>query len=480
MTQPRFVRLSRCMALLAASSSAVLAGCGGGSSTASPQPAPMSAVTVMAASTGNDRVSQFVLSVNFLSLTNQSGTTVDIITSPQSAEFVHLNGNLAPLATVSIPQGVYVSATLTVSGGYTCVTLNSTGGLLENEFGGPSFNATVQFPQSVAISGPQSHLVLSLLSAQSALFSSCNGVYSAQGSPAPSTALMPTFTISADTQAQRAFSLSGLVSSVDAAAGQFSVTTDFGITWPVRAAGATVYQGITGLSSVAAGMAVDMDVTIAPDGSLSAMRVAVPDTSTVNLSAFRGPAVFVDTNASLIDLGPPVAWGQWVAHVGSTSGPAELDVSTTLYQISGRLTNLGSLPFTPAFNANTLVPGQNVYVTNHQLVLSGPGHSPASTVTLMPQTIDGTVVGVAQSGGFAVYTVALAPYDLFPTLAVQQGQTSQLQNPSTVVVYADSSTQMLNTVPVANGSVLRFNGLVFSDNGTLRMDCAQVLDGVAP
>jgi len=98
----------------------------------------------------------------------------------------------------------------------------------------------------------------------------------------------------------------------------------------------------------------------------------------------------------------------------------------------------------------------------------------------MPQTIDGTVVGVAQSGGFAVYTVALAPYDLFPTLAVQQGQTSQLQNPSTVVVYADSSTQMLNTVPVANGSVLRFNGLVFSDNGTLRMDCAQVLDGVAP
>jgi len=28
------------------------------------------------------------------------------------------------------------------------------------------------------------------------------------------------------------------------------------------------------------------------------------------------------------------------------------------------------------------------------------------------------------------------------------------------------------------GSVLRFYGLVFNDNGTLRMDCAQVNDGV--
>jgi len=28
-------------------------------------------------------------------------------------------------------------------------------------------------------------------------------------------------------------------------------------------------------------------------------------------------------------------------------------------------------------------------------------------------------------------------------------------------------------------SLLRFNGLVFNDNGTLRMDCAQIDDGVA-
>jgi hypothetical protein len=88
------------------------------------------------------------------------------------------------------------------------------------------------------------------------------------------------------------------------------------------------------------------------------------------------------------------------------------------------------------------------------------------------------VVASQQSGSFVDYTVSLASYDLFPTLAVQQGQTTLLNNPSQVEVYVDSNTQMLNTQALAPGSSLRFNGLVFNDNGTLRMDCAQVNDGV--
>ena len=92
---------------------------------------------------------------------------------------------------------------------------------------------------------------------------------------------------------------------------------------------------------------------------------------------------------------------------------------------------------------------------------------------------DATVTGSATSGNFTDYTVTLAPYDLFPALAVQQGQTTLLNNPSQVEVYVDSNTQMLNTQPLAAGGTLRFYGLVFNDNGTLRMDCAQVSDGVA-
>ena len=61
----------------------------------------------------------------------------------------------------------------------------------------------------------------------------------------------------------------------------------------------------------------------------------------------------------------------------------------------------------------------------------------------------------------------------------QPNQVLPVANPDIVVVYADSNTQMLNASPIAVGSVVRFYGLVFNDNGTLRMDCAQINDGVA-
>jgi hypothetical protein len=99
-------------------------------------------------------------------------------------------------------------------------------------------------------------------------------------------------------------------------------------------------------------------------------------------------------------------------------------------------------------------------------------------MTLMPQVINGTVSEISTSGGFTTYTVTLAPYDLFPTFAVQPGQTTLLTNPDTVMVYADSDTQMLNSGAVSVGGIFRFYGLVFNDEGTLLMDCAQINDGV--
>ncbi|MFZ0277866.1 MAG: hypothetical protein WA651_03540 [Candidatus Sulfotelmatobacter sp.] len=141
---------------------------------------------------------------------------------------------------------------------------------------------------------------------------------------------------------------------------------------------------------------------------------------------------------------------------------------------------MANLPFAASFSGSNMVPGQNVSVYSGVLTAYYGGQYDASTtITLMPQTIDGAVLSSSQEGNFTVYSVSLAPYDLFPTLATQPGQASVLANPSEVEVYVDSNTQMLNTEPLAAGSTLRFNGLVFNDNGTLHMDCAQVNDGVA-
>jgi hypothetical protein len=155
-----------------------------------------------------------------------------------------------------------------------------------------------------------------------------------------------------------------------------------------------------------------------------------------------------------------------------------LNFASATFQLSGHVTNLQALPFTPTFDVNSMVPGQNVYIGTPAFVNRGPYFAAATTITLMPQAIDGTVTGSSTLGNFTIYTVALAPYDLFASLASQPGQGSLLTQTGLIEVYVDSSTQMLNTSPVQPGSTLRFHGLVFDDNGTLRMDCSQVSDGV--
>ena len=85
--------------------------------------------------------------------------------------------------------------------------------------------------------------------------------------------------------------------------------------------------------------------------------------------------------------------------------------------------NLQSLPFVASFNATNMVAGQNIYISTDALtIVAAPIYTPASTVTLIPQTIDGAVTAVNTIGNFTEYTVALAAYDLFPDLAVQAGQ----------------------------------------------------------
>jgi Domain of unknown function (DUF5666) len=479
----------RVVALLLAGTTTLMAGCGGGggSSPPAPQPQQNSAVTVLAASRGNDRLSQFIVSLNSLTLVSQSGKFVDVITKPQAVEFMHLNGGVQPLLTVTVPQDTYISASIqTGYSQFDCVTLDASGGVEGSAFANDSPNASVSMPSPVTINTPQASIMLELQVSQSAQYQTCDVVDLPPGT-IQSFSVTPTFNLTAaDVASQptnsangQASNLAGLVASVGATAGQFNVTTDYGLSWSVGVDGATVFQGVASFSALAAGMPVDMDVAIRADGSLVAKRVEVVDTDITSLSTFLGPLNVVVAAPRVINVGPVEVEGQFLTKVGNLLGAIGFDFSPAVFRISGQLGNLRSLPFTPSFNATNMVAGQNVYITNHLLYFTGPNYDPADTITLMPQTIDGTVTAVSSSGGFTTYTVALAPYDLFPTLAVQAGQTTLLQNPGTVVVYADSTTQRLNAAPAIAGSVLRFNGLVFNDNGTLRMDCAEVLDGVA-
>ena len=241
----------------------------------------------------------------------------------------------------------------------------------------------------------------------------------------------------------------------------------------------TVFQGISDASALSPGMFLNVDGAIQSDGSLLATRIALEDSSAINDSS--GPLMSVDNIVPVLTFYGRTELGA-LQTINGQGGyyfdTPYFDFSNAAFNISGQLTNVQNLPFVPSFTASNMVAGQNVDITSQDFSLTRGTYTVADTMTLVPQTINATVVSSQQAGNFTDYTVSLASYDLFPTLAVQQGQTTLLNNPSQVEVYVDSNTQKLNTQALAPGSTLRFYGLVFNDNGTLRMDCAQVNDGV--
>jgi hypothetical protein len=457
-----------------------VSGCGGGNGSGSTLSGNTS-VVVLVSSTANDQISHLYLTLASLTLTSQSGKTITVFSTPQNAELMHLNGTAEPLATVMVPQDVYTSATAAFevaepSNAPLCVGQNTAAE--ENLFNQQiqlSLNPTVSVPSPITVTGAAMGLALDLAVSPVQPFN-CTFT-SGTNSVAATFSLTPVTIAASPTNSTngKATSLRGLINTVTANGASFSVAGADGPSWQVSTGSNTVFQGITGASELAAGIPVDMDVAIQMDGSLLATRVAVYDPNPANLTISSGP--LVERPASV-----PVVLAIGVEGQGliPTDVIENFSFGATTFQISGQLTNLQSLPFAASFNASNMVPGQNILFSTHALsVQGGPTYAPATTATLVPQTINGTVSAVSMSGGFTTYTVTLAPYDLFPDFAAQPGQTTLLSNPNTVIVYADSNTQLLNSKPIAAGSIIRFNGLVFNDNGTLSMDCAQINDGVA-
>ncbi len=450
-------------------------------------------VVVLASSTANDQLVEFPLTLNSLTLTNQSGKTVALFSSPISAEFIHLNGNLEPLATVSVPQGVYVSASAVYGGtAPVCVGLQSPppGIFVDGAINGPGTpTVTVNLPAPITVTGTAVGLVLNLQVSASAPFAGgCVQNFSLSAAASPVFNLTPLVIAAQPTNSAngKALGLEGTITSIGTTGTGFTATAPNGYwngyppIWQVSTNGSTVFQGIGGVFGLSIGMPVDMDLALQADGSLMATRVGVYETNTAGLSAAYGPpsAIYPSGYGSadpVMDALDVQQQGDLPQFDDIFSG---LDAATS--QISGQSTNLQSLPFAATFNAGNMVAGQNVLVTSNAPPVDGflPLPLPLASMTLMPQVINGTVSEMSTSGGFTTYTVTLAPYDLFPTFAVQPGQTTLLTNPDTVMVYADSDTQMVNSGAVSVGGTFRFYGLVFNDEGTLRMDCAQINDGV--
>ncbi|MFZ0863545.1 MAG: DUF5666 domain-containing protein [Candidatus Sulfotelmatobacter sp.] len=470
--------------------------CGSGGSSGSPKLTGNTSVTVLLSSTANDQLSEFDLGFQSITLTSQSGKTATLLSSstsgpPVGAEFMHINGTAEPLVTASLPQDVYTGATVTLGAGdFVCLALGPVDGqeslstATYSDLGTLPYTVSLTLATPLTITGTSMDLLLDLLVSQSATVGDCLNVDGFSGfSMTPTFSLTPLTLGSSPTNSAngKVMGVDGEITAIRSSGNSLtlSIPDYVPVAAPlpiaVRSDGNTMYQGISGLSALTVGAFVDLDGAIQSDGSLLAIRIAVEDRSAVDV--FRGPLMEVTPSVSALFMHAREMQGAGLP--GFPSGESlSFNYGSAAFQISGQLTNVGSLPFVPSFNGSNMVPGQEVYVSTASFPNGGP-YPVATTMTLMPQTINGTVTASSPSGNFTDYTVSLASYDLFPMLAVQPQQTTVENNPSQVEVYVDSSTQLLNTQSLAAGSTLRFYGLVFNDNGTLRMDCAQVNDGVA-
>jgi hypothetical protein len=476
--------LLTCIVVLAI---AFTSGCGSTTVSSVPPATPAStAVTVLVSSTVNDQFPRLGVSFNSITLTNKAGKTVNLFTSSQqngqAIEFTHVNGNAEPLAAVSIPQDVYTSATVNfgpLSSIFSCVAANPDVPYgYEIYVNPPLSQVAVNVPNPITVAGTAMGLSLNMHLSPTTGTSACDGSVplNATLSLAP-TALSFEPTSSANGLETN---LDGQVSILNTAGNDFVLTLADGQTFPFKTNGSTLYQGVSGLSALTAGTFIDMDAAIQSDGSQLATRIAVEDANSTNITAASGPVLSSFANA-------PVVYAFGRQQQGYLLNPTQIgffmpyDVSNAVFQISRQFSNLQTLPFPARFDTTSIFGGQNVYITTHALNLGpNPTYFPASTLTLMPQTINGTVTGISTSGSFKIYSVELAPYDLIPTLSTQSGMSYSLNNPNTVLVYVDGSTKLFNQAQsLAVGGLLRFNGLLFDDDGTLRMDCGQVIDGVA-
>ena len=471
----KFVVLLICLAWLVLAS-----GCG--SSMQQPAPKPVLTGTtnlvVQMASTSNGHNTGFEMTLSNVSLIDESGKVVVLISTPQKAEFSHVNGGATPFPTVSVPQGVYPSVSVTYSDALfefltPATPSQGVGTDIFQVSLGPQ-KATVELAAPITVSGKAMGLTLDLQESRSASCV-CDGV-SNSFSITPVFKALP-FQIAAqptNEQNGKITGLSGRINAVDAGSTNITLNVNNGFSFPTSPNGpnlqlalddATAYQGVAGAASLVPGEFMEADVAVQSDGSLRATRVEVRDPQALN--TMIGPVIVSSSLA-------PEFVQEGIQQQGDDLSVNPISSSTyaysasTVFQTSGRVVLPADLPFTASFDASSLALGQNVAVNFIQQSFTGASRTQADALTLMPQTLNGTVSSVTTSGAYTVYQSNLQAGD--PVVATS--------GKSTVTVYVNGATQMLNSGAISAGSVVRFNGLLFDDAGTFRMYAAKVNDGV--
>jgi len=250
---------------------AVAVACGGGSSSPLATSAN-SAVQIKIGDDPDDSVLAFEITVNSVVLTDQSGATINALSSPTTLELTHLADTNEPLSLLNVNQGTYTQAVVTVSNPK-IVYINSLGQVVEKQLT-LSDAVTINFSPALVV-GPGSTVVnLDLNVAHSVSINLSTG----------SVTLNPVFVVTtsavppagqeeqendSDGQFEDA---RGVIMSVTAN----SFTMSLGLstqTLTFNVDASTVFENIGGLAQLSKGMLVKVNAITQANGDLLAKKV---------------------------------------------------------------------------------------------------------------------------------------------------------------------------------------------------------------
>ena len=440
----------------------LLTGCSSGTTAIPPSSGSLtSAATLTQAFITDAPSSQVIalgLTINSIRLFDAAGNGTDVLTTPTTIEACHLDAVQEPLrANLNIPQGTYTSAVITVSNPTVTYVDPATGTVVNATATLTASTDTVTFAAPITVTATSSPIVFDLLVGQSVTLSGTTAT------------VTPTFNV---TQTVVSSSPSnwgngryeGLYGSVvSTSSTSVTLLTANGTQVVVSTDSSTVLQGFTALSQLTSGEVIDVDYAQQTNGTLLALRIHLHNGAAANeviglVTATTGSPITSFTETARQWLGSATA-----STTAGTTYTVTVNSSTT-FAIASQFGTLPSLPFTPTFTNATLFAGQNVAVQASSI--SG-STAVAQTVTLLPQTVDGTVSAITTSGSLQVYTVTLTTGSSLATLT----------GASSVQVYTTGLTQHLNAATIAVGSTVRLNGLLFKNAGTLSMIAGGSFDG---
>jgi hypothetical protein len=448
---------------LLATAGLILAGCTMADNTVHSIPATTTAaVPVSLTDAPSDQVVATSLTLNSIVLTDASGKTASLLTAPFTLEATHLDAVQEPLFTPAIPEDTYTSVALTYSNPQVAYISSTTNQVVLTAAVLANTSQTFTFPTPVTVNTTTTSLLVDYLVASSVAISGYT------------VTVTPTFHIApAPIAAQPTTGVNGLQCGVKGkvtalGTSSFTLTNPEGMTLQINVNANTLYQGLSGFSALAVNALVEVDVETQSGGGLLALRVEeqVPPNATAELlvgpvTATTGSPVASFTQVVRQTIGP-----------APTTAPVAIDTiaitGSTTFVMPGRFTNLtgGAPPFTPTFSAATLFAGQHVAVATSGVTNNA---ATASSVLLVPQTIDGTITSAV--------TPTCAPCWGQVALTLPSGSwLATLTGQTTVTVYTNGNLQAINNNPASVGTQVRFNGFLFKINRSLVMVAAVQAD----